>query len=123
MSGKSSVKYPFYFSYFEKLYESWEKSTSQALQFWFKNPLFINCVEKAVEKSLEFKNYTQDIIERTLNYRYLPVKNNFHNLMNNIDKKDIDLVEKDKRFKGLQTHNKSKRSKNMGKTKSRRKKQ
>ena len=120
---KISVKYPFYFSYFEKLYESWEKSTSQALQFWFKNPLFINCMEKAVEKSLEFKNYTQDIMEKTLNYRYFPVKENFNNLMNQFDKKDMNLVEKDRKPERLQTHNKSKRSKNMGNIKSRRKKQ
>ena len=78
-------------------------------------------MEKAVEKSLEFKNYTQDIIEKTLNYRYFPVKENIHYLINQFDKKDIDVVEKDKRFKGLRTHNKSKRSKNMAYTKSRRK--
>ena len=79
-------------------------------------------MEKAVEKSLEFKNYTQDIMEKTLNYRYFPVKENFNNLMNQFDKKDMNLVEKDRKPERLQTHNKSKRSKNMGNIKSRRKK-
>jgi len=36
-----------YFSYFSKLYESWEKSTHQAMKAWIKNPL----MEQAVEKS------------------------------------------------------------------------
>ena len=123
MSEKINVKRPFYFSYFEKLYETWENSASQALQLWFKNPIFINCMEKALEKSLEFKNYTQDIIEKTLNYRHTPIKNNMYNLMNKIDDKEIKFIEKDKKIKQLKTHNKTKKPKNQERRNPRRKKQ
>ncbi len=57
MVGQKRERELHYFSYFKKLYESWEKSMSQALEVWLKSPLFTNSTEKAIEKSIEFRNY------------------------------------------------------------------
>jgi hypothetical protein len=84
LSEKSKQTKPFYLSYFEKLYESWEISAEKALTLWFHNPLFSNFMDRAVEKSLEFKNYTQDIIDKTLKYRFFPIDNDFAKLTNSI---------------------------------------
>jgi hypothetical protein len=92
-----------YFSYFKKLYESWEKSMSQALEVWLKTPLLINTSEKAVEKSAEFNNYIHDIMERTLKQRYFPMKDDMDKVITSLDKLEIKVNELSERIKELQT--------------------
>lgn len=88
MSDKNKPAKPFYLSYFEKLYKSWEISAEQALTLWFHNPLFSNFMHRAVEKSLEFKNYTQEIIDKTLKYRIFPVDKDLTKLRDSIENFD-----------------------------------
>mgnify|MGYP000035299916 CR=1 FL=1 len=45
-------------------------------------------MDRAVEKSLEFKNYTQEIIDRTIKYRFFPIDNDFAKLTNSISNFD-----------------------------------
>lgn len=75
-----------YFGYFKKLYESWERSASQAVDIWLKSPLFTNSMERAIEKSIEFKRYIQDTIERTLKQRYIPTRDDTDKLKDSLDR-------------------------------------
>ena len=93
MSEKNKQTKPLYLSYFEKLYESWEISAERALTLWFHNPLFSNFMDRAVEKSLEFKDYTQEIIDKTLKYRFFPIENDFAKLTDSIGNLDERLSE------------------------------
>jgi hypothetical protein len=90
-----------YFSYFKKLYESWEKSMYQALEIWLKNPLLINTAEKAIEKSAEFKNYMSDVMERTLKLRYFPMKDDMDKVITSLDKLEIKVNELSERIDEL----------------------
>ncbi len=74
-----------YFIYFKKLYESWEKSASQALEIWLKSPLFRNNMERAVEKSIEFRNYIQDTMERNLKNKNIPMKSDLDKLTGSLE--------------------------------------
>ncbi len=78
--GDKKREEPDYFNYFKRVYELWEKSASQALELWIKSPLFKNTMEKALEKSTEFRNYIQEVMDRTLQYRYFPMKNDIDKL-------------------------------------------
>ncbi|GIW48308.1 MAG: hypothetical protein KatS3mg078_2185 [Deltaproteobacteria bacterium] len=78
--GDKKREEPDYFNYFKRVYELWEKSASQALELWIKSPLFRNTMEKALEKSTEFRNYIQEVMDRTLKYRYFPMKNDIDKL-------------------------------------------
>ncbi len=84
MPEKNKQTKSFYLSYFEKLYESWEISAEKTLTLWFHNPLFSNFMDRAVEKSLEFKKYTQEIIDKTLKYRLFPIDSDFAKLRNSL---------------------------------------
>jgi hypothetical protein len=97
----------YYFSYFKRLYESWEESTSQALEVWLKSSLFTNTTEKAIEKSVEFKNYIYDIMERTLKQRYFPMKNDMEKIINSLDNLEIKLNKLSERINELQITEKS----------------
>jgi len=108
LSKKEKQIKPFYFSYFEQLYDSWENSASQAIKLWFNNPLFNNCMERAFEKSTEFKNYTREIIEKSLNYRYLPIKNDFLKLMNSLENVEIKLLELEDKVKDVKNADETK---------------
>jgi polyhydroxyalkanoate synthesis regulator phasin len=103
MPEKSKEGELYYFSYFKKLYESWEKSMSQALEVWLKSPIFTNSAEKAIEKSIEFKNYMHDIMERTLKHRYLPTKNDMDKLMNSLDNLEVKLNKLEGKINELQS--------------------
>jgi seryl-tRNA synthetase len=78
--GDKKREEPDYFNYFKRVYELWEKSASQALELWIKSPLFKNTMEKALEKSTEFRNYIQEVMDRTLKYGYFPMKNDIDKL-------------------------------------------
>lgn len=110
-----------YFSYFKKLYESWEKSMSQALEIWLKNPLLTNTTEKAIEKSAEFKNYIYDIMERTLRHRYLPIKDDMDKVITSLDKLEIRVDELSERIDELQAVDKLTLKHKKAKQKTRRK--
>ena len=97
----------YYFSYFERLYESWEKSASQALEVWLKGSLFRNTTEKAIEKSIEFKKYIYEIMDRTLKQRYFPMKNDIDKIINSIDNLEIKLNRLSERIDEIQTTKKS----------------
>lgn len=64
----------YYFIYFKKLYESWEKTMFHALKLWMRTPLFTSSMVNAVEKSAEFKNYMREIMELTLRQRDFRIK-------------------------------------------------
>jgi len=121
LSNKGKQIKPFYFTYFEQLYESWEKSASKAIKLWFNNPLFNNCMERAFEKSTEFKNYTREIIEKSLNYRYLPMKNDFLKLTNSLENVEIKLLALEDKVKDVKKADETKTTKKR-KPKPRRKK-
>ncbi len=94
MPGKNPEGESHYFTYFKKLYESWEKSMTQALELWYKNPLVTNSSERALEKSEELKNYVYDIMERALKTRYHPIKGDVDKIisaLDNIEQKLQDL--------------------------------
>lgn len=117
MSEKNKQTKPFYLSYFEKLYESWEISAEKALTLWFHNPLFSNFMDRAVEKSLEFKNYTQEIIDKTLKYRIFPIDNGLTKLTDSIENFDERLTTLEGKIlkakkKNIRKKTKSKRRRN-----------
>ena len=62
MSDKSGRNEVDYFSYFNKLFETWEKSTNNILEIWFNSPM----IERAVEKSSELNSYINGFITRTV---------------------------------------------------------
>lgn len=88
MPEKNKQAKPFYLSYFEKLYESWEISAEKALTLWFQNPLLSNFMDRAVEKSIEFKDYTQEIMDKTLKYRFFSLDNDYEKLTDSIENLD-----------------------------------
>jgi hypothetical protein len=83
----------YYFSYFKKLYESWERSMSKVMEVWLNNPIFTNSADKAIEKSLEFKGYIHDIMERTLRHRFISTKYNVDKLAKSLDQLEVKLNE------------------------------
>jgi len=109
-----------YFSYFKKLYESWEKSMSRALEVWLKNPLFTSTTEKAIEKSAEFKNYIYDIMERTLKQRYFPTRNDMDKLMTSLDMLETKVSELSEKINELQVGEKPTSRRKKAKSKTRR---
>jgi division protein CdvB (Snf7/Vps24/ESCRT-III family) len=102
MSEKKRKSELDYFSYFKKLYESWEKSMSQALEIWLKNPLLTNTTERAIEKSAEFKNYIHDIMERTLNQRHFPMRDDMDKIITSLDKLQTRVSELSERINEIQ---------------------
>ena len=68
MSEKKEQQEMYYFGYFNKLYESWEESTNKMMDVWMSSPF----MDRAVEKSSEFKNYIHNFIDQTLEKRYVP---------------------------------------------------
>ncbi len=70
MEKKKDHEQLYYFGYFKKLYESWEESTNMMMDIWLNSPY----MERAFDKSLEFKNYVQNFMEDTLESRCEPKK-------------------------------------------------
>ncbi len=81
MNKKNEYEQIYYFSYFKKLFESWEESTNKLMDVWMNSPL----MDRAVEKSSEFKNYIHGFIAETLERRYLPEKKDMERLINTLD--------------------------------------
>jgi len=124
MPEKNKEEESKYFGYFKKLYESWEKSASQAVDIWLKSPLFTNSMERAVEKSIEVKNYIQDTIERTLKQRYIPTRNDTDKLKDSLDKLQEKLKHLEEKIKNLEANPKptAERKKTKSKTTRRKRK-
>gem|GEM_PF-1180065 len=83
----------YYFTYFKKLYDSWESSMSNALELWFKSPIFAKSSERAVQKSQELKSYMYDMMERSLKSRYHPVKSDVDRILKALDTIELKLAE------------------------------
>ncbi len=81
MNKKNEYEQIYYFSYFKKLFESWEESTNKLMDVWMNSPL----MDRAVEKSSEFKNYIHSFMEQTLEQRYLPEKRDMEKLIDTLD--------------------------------------
>lgn len=96
-----------YFSYFKKLYESWERSMSKAMGVWLNNPLFTHSTEKAIEKSVEFKDYIYDIMDRTLKHRFIPPIYDIDKLAKSLDELEIKLNEVQEKINKIQSVKKS----------------
>lgn len=99
MSKKNEYEQIYYFSYFKKLYESWEESTNKLVDVWMNSPL----MDRAVEKSSEFKNYIHNFIDNTLEKRYLPEKRDMEKLIDTLDTLGEKIAELENRITDLQS--------------------
>lgn len=112
MSKKNEYEQIYYFSYFKKLYESWEESTNKLVDVWMNSPL----MERAVEKSSEFKNYIHNFIENTLEKRYLPEKRDMEKLIDTLDTLGEKIAELEVRITDLQSSAKKPKPKTKPRT-------
>ena len=99
MAKKKELDEVYYLGYFKKLYESWEESTHKMMDIWFNSPL----MERAVEKSSEFKNYVQDFMEQSLEQRNIPERNEMDKLINTIDILEIKIAKLEEKIEDLET--------------------
>ncbi len=89
MSDKKEHQEIYYFGYFKKLYESWEESTNKMMDVWMNSPF----MERAVEKSSEFKSYIHNFMEQTLEKRHLPQKKDMEKIIDTIDSIEVKIAE------------------------------
>ncbi len=99
MEKKKDYEEIYYFSYFKKLFESWEESTNKLMDVWMNSPL----MERAVEKSSEFKSYIHSFMEHTLEQRYLPEKKDMDKLIDTLDSLGEKIAELESKITDLQT--------------------
>ena len=99
MDKKKEYEEIYYFSYFKKLFESWEESTNKFMDVWMNSPL----MERAVEKSSEFKSYIQGFIEQTLEQRYVPGKKDMEKLIDTLDSLGDKIAELEGKITNLQS--------------------
>ncbi len=81
MSEKKAYDESYYFSYFKKLFESWEESTHKAMDIWLKSPF----MDRAFDKSTEFKQYVQKFMENSLESRATPDTQSIEKLIESIN--------------------------------------
>ncbi len=115
MSKKNEYEQIYYFSYFKKLYESWEESTNKLVDVWMNSPL----MDRAVEKSSEFKNYIHNFIDNTLEKRYLPEKRDMEKLIDTLDTLGEKIAELENRITDLQSSAKKPKPKTKPRTRTR----
>ena len=115
MSKKNEYEQIYYFSYFKKLYESWEESTNKLVDVWMNSPL----MDRAVEKSSEFKNYIHNFIDNTLEKRYLPEKRDMEKLIDTLDTLGEKITELENRITDLQSSAKKPKPKTKPRTRTR----
>ncbi len=111
---KKELDEVYYLGYFKKLYESWEESTHKMMDVWLNSPL----MDRAVEKSSEFKNYVQNFMEQSLENRNIPERREMDKLINTIDSLEMKIAELEEKIENLESSPK----KTPKKTKSRAKK-
>ena len=96
MDKKKDHEQLYYFGYFKKLFESWEESTNMMMDIWLNSPY----MERAFDKSLEFKNYVHNFMEDTLerrcgtNKQAKPDQEKLELYIDELEKKIQDLEEK-----------------------------
>ena len=90
----------YYLGYFKKLYESWEESTHKMMDIWFNSSL----MERAIEKSSEFKDYVQDFMEQSLEQRNIPERNERDKLLNTIDSLEVKIAKLEEKVEDLETN-------------------
>jgi hypothetical protein len=106
----------YYFGYFKKLYESWEESTNMMMDIWLKSPY----MDRAFDKSLEFKNYVQNFMEDTLESRCGLKKSNKDSkdkLVEYIDSLEEKILELEEKVQELESEPKKKTQDKRKKTK------
>jgi len=99
LAKKKELDEIYYLGYFKKLYESWEESTHKMMDIWFNSSL----MERAIEKSSEFKDYVQDFMEQSLEQRNVPERNERDKLLNTIDSLEIKIAKFEEKVEGLET--------------------
>lgn len=87
-----------YLGYFKKLYESWEESTHKIMDVWFNSPL----MDRAVEKSSEFKNYVQVFMEQSLEQRNVPERDEMNKLINTVDALELKIAKLEGKIEDLE---------------------
>ena len=97
---KKELDEVYYLGYFKKLYESWEESTHNMMDVWFNSPL----MDRAVEKSSEFKNYIKTFMEESLEKRNIPQKGEMDKLINTIDALESKISRLEEKIENLQSH-------------------
>jgi len=93
----------YYFGYFKKLYESWEESTNTMMDIWLNSPY----MDRAVDKSMEFKNYIHNFIEETLESRCGPKTGNTDKLKEYIDSLEENIRDLEEKMETLEAKPKS----------------
>jgi hypothetical protein len=96
---KKELDEVYYLGYFKKLYESWEESTHNMMDVWFNSPL----MDRAVEKSSEFKNYVKTFMEQSLEKRNTPQKGEIDKLLNTVDALELKISRLEEKIENLQT--------------------
>ena len=69
------------------------------MDIWFNSPL----MDRAVEKSSEFKDYVQDFMEQSLEQRNIPERNNMDKLINTIDSLEVKIAKLEEKIEDLET--------------------
>ncbi|MCC6713051.1 MAG: hypothetical protein IT344_06790 [Candidatus Dadabacteria bacterium] len=99
MSKQKEYAEMYYFGYFKKLYESWEESTNKMMDVWMNSPF----MDRAVEKSSEFKDYIHGFIEQTLETRCSPQKREMGRLVDIIDSLEAKIAELEQKIASLES--------------------
>lgn len=99
MAKKKELDEVYYLGYFKKLYESWENSTHKMMDIWFNSPL----MERAVDKSSEFKDYVQDFMEEHLEQRNISERNDMGQIQNTIDSLEVKIAKLEEKIENLET--------------------
>lgn len=102
MSEKKEQQEIYYFGYFKKLYESWEESTNKMMDVWMSSPF----MDRAVEKSSEFKNYIHDFIDKTLEKRYVPQNRDLKRIIDTLDSLEAKVAELEEKIEELKSEHK-----------------
>lgn len=98
MGKKKQLDEVYYLGYFKKLYESWEESTHKMMDIWFNSPL----MDRAVEKSSEFKSYVQVFMEQSLEKRNVPESDEMNKLINTVDALELKIAELEEKIEDLE---------------------
>lgn len=112
MGKKKQLDEVYYLGYFKKLYESWEESTHKMMDVWFNSPL----MDRAVEKSSEFKSYVQVFMEQSLEKRNVPQRDEMNKLINTVDALESKIAELEGKIEELETNPRENSPKTNSKT-------
>ncbi len=92
-----------YFSYFKKLYETWEESTYKMVDMWLNSPL----MERALDKSSELHKYIHDFMNQSLENSY-PAKNDTEKLFSSLSSLEKKVARLEEKVETLQSQKKIK---------------